>query len=143
MAQLLSNENDRRMDEDDLRAVIAAVEELGFSAEVDRSQRVEASRPTAWWVLYLHWMGDETLHTAVGAALAVLARRVTRRFPSREQVPPDRIYLFGPDGLTVLRRVDVPENHDDTPRTTGSSSAPDAVSHQAPERHAPGRGGRG
>lgn len=109
MADVLINENNLRIDDEDIRAVARAVQDLGYSAEVDPSQRIAAGQASEWWVLYLRWAGDETLHTAFGALLNELARRVARHFRSRGKVPPAQIHLYGPDGR-ILTSVDVPND---------------------------------
>ncbi len=57
MTNVLINENSRRIDEDDMTALLAGLEELGYSADVDPSTRVEAGHATDRWTLVLRWVG--------------------------------------------------------------------------------------
>jgi hypothetical protein len=114
MADVLINRNSRHIDEADMDALIVALGELGYSAEVDPSTRVHASRPSEWWILYLAlgWVGVQTAEVVFQALLAKLAGRVTEHFRSRGKPPPNRINLYGPDGYTVIASVEVPKEEE-------------------------------
>ena len=116
MADVLINMNNRRMDDEDMKALIAAVGALNYSADVDPSTRIAAGRETAWWELTLRWIGDDGLKTGFGLFLGELARWVKGHFRSRRKPPPNRINIYSSDGSTVLASVEVPaedEGRDD------------------------------
>ena len=114
MTDVLINRNNRRMDDEDMTALIVGLQGLGYTADVDPSTRVEAARPSEWWVLYLAlgWVGAQTAEAVYQAVLTKLAQYVARHFRSRGKPPPNRIDLYGPDGYTVLASVEVEEDDD-------------------------------
>lgn len=94
MADVLINENNRRIDDDDMKALISALGELGFSADVDPSTRIQAGQATDWWVLVFRWVGDEAARVAFDAALAAAFLKAKKHFTDRGKVPPARAEVY-------------------------------------------------
>ncbi len=113
MVDLLFQQNPRFVDDEDVAALVAAVEDLGHDAEPDPSRRIQASAPTEWWVLMLRWVGDDTLHTAFGAFLAGLSKWAWKHFRARDKAPPNRIDIYGPDGRSIIASVEVEDDDND------------------------------
>ncbi len=59
----------------------------------------------------LRWVGDHSGEVAaVGGFLVVLGEKVRAIFRSRRKPTPNEVWLYGPDGLTVIARVEVPKD---------------------------------
>lgn len=111
MADVLINRNNLRIDDDDMRGLITALDELGYTADVDPSTLVWATQPADWWVLVLRWLGEHPGDVAaLGSLVVLLAEKVRGVFRNRQKPPPNQVWLYGPDGRTIISRVEVPED---------------------------------
>jgi hypothetical protein len=93
--------------------LLAAVRELGYEPAPD-PQPIEGRGSGLSWTLILRWVGDHGTDVAtLGTFLVVFAEKVGAIFRSHRRQPPRYLELYGPDGETVISRVELPE--DDEP----------------------------
>ena len=63
------------------------------------------------WTLIFRWVGDYGADTAaLGTFLVLLGEKVRAIFRSHRRQPPSYLELYGPDGETVISRVELPED---------------------------------
>lgn len=91
--------------------LLAAIRDLGYDAP--ENPPIVERGSGLWWTLVLRWVGEDVAHTALGIFVTALAARIPAIFHSRRRQPPRYVELYGPDGETVISRVEVPSDDDD------------------------------
>lgn len=90
--------------------LIAAVRDLGYDAAPDHKP-IRGRGSGEWWTLIVRWVGEQPGDAAaLGTFLVLLGEKVRAIFRSRRRTPPRYLELYGPDGETVISRVEVPED---------------------------------
>lgn len=93
--------------------LLAAVRGLGYDSAADPEPIVGRGSGLSW-TLILRWVADHPAEiAAVGAFLLELARSVGAIFRKRRRRPPRYLELYGPDGETIISRVEVPSDPED------------------------------
>jgi hypothetical protein len=88
----LVERNRVHMDEADTAAILAALEELGVVAQATEQTML---LKTAWWILTLHWIGDDLPHLGFDSLLTLLGQRVRKHYRERKLEGPARIDVYG------------------------------------------------
>ncbi|MBV9024355.1 MAG: hypothetical protein JO362_11320 [Streptomycetaceae bacterium] len=123
MAHILIEENFRHIDGLDMEALIAAFRDQGISAEPTQRQTI---RKGTRWVLVLHWLGNQTVLSAVESAAVAVADKVRELYrikrngvgEDQRRTPPIRIDLYGPDDA-LITSVDIPQAEEISDRRPG------------------------
>lgn len=87
--------------------LLAAIRDLGYDAAPE-DQPIVGRGAGLTWTLILRSVGEDVAHTALGIFLTEFARRVPAIFRKRHRRPPRYVELYGPDGETVISRVELP-----------------------------------
>jgi hypothetical protein len=66
----------------------------------------------AWWVLTLHWVGDDLPHLGFDSLLTLLGQRVWRHYRDRGKVGPLRIEIRDADD-EIIASHDIEEKEPD------------------------------
>jgi hypothetical protein len=99
MTEALIEDDPRRMDPDDVAAVLAALDDIAVSAEaVER----RVSGPKSDWTLRLRWLQRGPVSADTEAALPNAFSRIREHFLTTSQEPPARLELTDPDGELLL-----------------------------------------
>ncbi len=87
-AKVFVEKNRVHMDDTDAAMVLAALEDLGIEAEAtEQTTLLKAS----WWVLTLHWIGDDLPHLGFDSLLTLLGQRVLQHYRDNGKSGPSRI----------------------------------------------------
>ena len=71
--------------------ILAALEEAGVKAEATEQTTLLKA---AWWVLVLHWVGDDLPHLGFDSMLTLLGQRVWKDYREYGKSPPARIDVY-------------------------------------------------
>jgi inactivated superfamily I helicase len=99
------------MDDADTVAILAALEELGVVAE---STEQTMLLKTAWWVLTLHWLGDDLPHLGFDSLLTLLGQRVWKHYRERKLEGPARIDVYDSDDEIIASHETNDDGDDDS-----------------------------
>lgn len=104
-------QNRVHMDDADTAAILTALEELGVAAE---STEQTTLLKTQWWVLTLHWIGDDLPHLGFDSLLTLLGQRVRRHYRNHGKFGPSRIDVYDGDDEIVATH-DIEDEESDKP----------------------------
>lgn len=107
MAEIYVEENPVRIDADDMKAVIGALEQrLALDAEPTAAR----GRDTGpFWALALHWTQQGPLPDDAAAALPGAVLQIKEHFTAAGRIQPTRAVLYGPDGPVLWSYEPDPE----------------------------------
>ena len=89
--------------------------DLGYDAGPE-TERFEFRGAGLTWTLALRWVGDHAADVAaLGSFLVLLGDRVLAIFQRHSRPPPRHLQLYGPDGETVIARVELPGEDEESP----------------------------
>nr|MDQ6947091.1 hypothetical protein [Actinomycetota bacterium] len=119
MPDILVDFSPSRPDDDETAEVaaelVAAVRDLGYDAGTE-TERFEFRGAGLTWTLALRWAGDHAADVAaLGGFLVLLGDRVLAIFQRHRRPPPRHLQLYGPDGETVIARVELPGEDEESP----------------------------
>jgi hypothetical protein len=89
--EVFVEENFAHMDAADTAAVVAALNELGVEAQATEQTTLLKAQ---WWVLILHWVGDDLPHLGFDSLLTLLGQRVCRHYRIRGTPGPARVDIL-------------------------------------------------
>jgi hypothetical protein len=115
VASALVERNLVHMDDADTAAILAALAELDVEAEVTEQTLL---LKTAWWVLALHWIGDDLPHLGFDSLLTLLGQRVWKHYRERKLEGPARIDVYGEDD-EIIASHETNDDGDDDSREAG------------------------
>jgi hypothetical protein len=107
----LVEQNHVHMDDADTAVVLAALEELGVQAEATEQTTVLKA---AWWVLTLHWIGDDLPHLGFDSLLTLLGQRVWRHYRDLGKMGPSRIDIYNSEDEIITSHDIEDEAPDDS-----------------------------
>jgi hypothetical protein len=93
-ARVQVEQNRVHMDDADIAAVLVILEELGVEAAATEQITLLKAQ---WWVLTLHWIGDDLPHLGFDSILTLLGQRVWQHYKAIGKTPPTRIDVHGAD----------------------------------------------
>ncbi len=103
------------MDDADTAMVLAALEELGVQAEATEQTTVLKA---AWWVLTLHWIGDDLPHLGFDSLLTLMGQRAWRHYREIGKTGPSRIDIYDEhDAIIFSREIEDKEPDDSDSKT--------------------------
>lgn len=108
---VLIEQNRVHMDDSDTAMVKAALEELGVAAEATEQTTLLKAQ---WWVLTLHWIGDDLPHLGFDSLLTLLGQRVWRHYRKINKAGPSRIDAIGTDNEIITSHDIKDEEPDDS-----------------------------
>lgn len=120
MPDILVDFSPSRTDDDETADVaaelVAAIRDLGYDAGPE-TERFEYRGAGLTWTLALRWVGDHAADVAaLGGFLMPLGDRVLAIFQRHRRPPPRHLQLYGPDGETVIARVEGPARARSVPK---------------------------
>jgi hypothetical protein len=106
------------MDDADTGTILSALEELGVEAESTEQTTLLKAQ---WWVLTLHWIGDDLPHLGFDSMLTLLGQRVFRHYRERGKTGPSRIDTYNAnDEIIASHVIEDEEPGDSNSRTQGT-----------------------
>jgi len=102
MAEILVEWNGTHIDDADMDEILRALEKSGVVAEAAEQTTLLKA---AWWALALHWVAGDLPHLGFDSLLTVLAQRTWEHYRAKQEDPPTRIDLYGPDDELLATRV--------------------------------------
>ena len=90
----LVEQNRVHMDDTDTAAIVTALDDLGVNAKATEQTTILKAQ---WWVLSLHWIGDDLPHLGFDSLLTLLGQRVWRHYRELGKEGPSRIDVVGED----------------------------------------------
>ena len=99
MTEAELEDDPRRMDLDDVVAVLAILDGIAVDAETVRQDPAD---PAHGWVLRLHWLQRGPVAADTEAALPAAFDRICCHFLTRGQLPPSSMELRGPEDDRLL-----------------------------------------
>jgi hypothetical protein len=98
MGRALVEENRAHMDDADEVLILSVLQELGVEAEATEQTTLLKAQ---WWVLTLHWIGDDLPHLGFDSLLTLLGQRVWKHYSERGKKGPSRIDVYGADNEII------------------------------------------
>jgi hypothetical protein len=96
MPKVLIEENDLKIDEEDMTALVSIFAEHGVDAlPVEQ----ETTLKSAWWVLLVHVAEQNVTAYVESIPLQIIGAKVVKHFKNRNRQPPRRIDLTGNSGV--------------------------------------------
>ena len=89
----------RRIDPEDMAAIVAALEKVAVAAEPTAPERAEGG---ADWTLSLRWLQQGPVSADTEAVLPTVLTEIRRHYTDRGRTPPARLELRGPEGEPLL-----------------------------------------
>lgn len=108
-------QNRVHMDDADTVAIVTALGDLGVNAKATDQTTI---LKTQWWVLTLHWIGDDLPHLGFDSLLTLLGQRVWRHYRELGREGPSRIDVVGEDDEII----DSHKIEDDEPGDSGDQT---------------------
>ena len=108
---VLVERNRTHMDNSDTAAILTALGDLGLTAEATEQTTILKAQ---WWVLTLHWIGDDLPHLGFDSMLTLLGQRVWRHYREVGKEGPSRIDAVDEDDETIASHNIEDEEPDDS-----------------------------
>lgn len=99
------------MDNADAAAILSALEELGVEAGLTEQTTFLKAQ---WWVLTLHWIGDDLPHLGFDSLLTLLGQRVWRHYRDQGKTAPSRIDTYNANDEIIASHDIEDEESDDS-----------------------------
>ena len=111
MTDILVEKNPSHINEAEMAAIINDLLDLGYHSESTEQSNILKA---AWWVLVIHWVGEDLPHLGFDSTLTVLGRRIWKRYRGRGQIGPKRIDVVDADDFTIAsHEIEFDEVDDD------------------------------
>jgi hypothetical protein len=111
----LVEQNRVHMDDTNTAVVLAALAELNVEAEATEQTTLLKAQ---WWVLTLHWIGDDLPHLGFDSLLTLLGQRVWRHYRNLGKTGPSRIDNYNAND-EIIAFYDI---EDEEPDDSGSQT---------------------